>query len=57
MEKNMAGTNEFAFFSVEAYAPGGVHNQAETNAFWPVPVPINIYFSRSLRNDNNFYRQ
>ena len=29
MGKKMAGTNEFAFFAVKAYVPGGVQNQAE----------------------------
>ena len=42
MGKKMAGTNEFAFFAVKAYVPGGgVQNQAEKNsknAFRPVPV-------------------
>ena len=42
MGKNLAGTNEFAFFAVEAYVPGGGpesgRKKIRKNAFWPVPV-------------------
>ena len=51
MGKNMAGTNEFAFFrcgSMCTGGGGGVQNQAKKkkskNAFWPVPVPKYLLF-------------
>ena len=44
--EKMAGTNEYAFFAVDAYVPGRAQNQAEqtqTNAFRPVPVPKSTF--------------
>ena len=51
MGKKMAGTNEFAFFAVEAYVPGGgVQNQAEKNSkeCLLAGAGTKIYFSSQL---------
>ena len=48
MGKKMAGTNEFAFFAVEGYVPGGVQNQAEKNSkkCLQAGTGTKIYFSK-----------